>query len=336
MTGASHTRVALSGFGSVGRGFASILVENPDLPIQITVVVDRGGYSLSADGLNPMELLGAKRAGSVARHPSGRAVPFDRAALEESGAKVLVEAASTSFLDGQPGWDYVQMALNTGLDVVLASKGPLVAHWDELYRLASENGSHVGISATHGAPLPVLDLVRFGMSGSRLKSVRALFNSTTGLLLEEMEKSRSLDEAVRVAVEAGVAETDPRLDVEGWDAAAKCVIVGRSLFGGGLQLEDVDRTGIENLTTSEVMEAAEAGTPIKLLCCIEPGHSGAVASVRPSRLASDDPLSTLRAGALGVVYDVEPMGSLFLAAYGAGGVPTAAAVIRDILNLRSI
>jgi homoserine dehydrogenase len=154
------------------------------------------------------------------------------------------------------------------------------------------------------------------------------------LLLEHMENGKSLPEALAVAREAGVVETDPSLDVEGWDAAAKCVIVARSLFAGSLTLEQVDRRGIENLTTAEVQAAATAGTPIKLLCRINNSAAGVRASVQPTRLQSSDPLSTLRNGALGIVYDAEPIGPMFLAAYGSGGTSTAAAVIRDVLNLR--
>jgi homoserine dehydrogenase len=325
--------VALTGFGSVGQAFARILKERPDLPIVITAVADRGGYVEGPGGLSPEELLATKENGSVAAHRLGKQKPFDRQALESSDAQALVELSSTSYSDGQPGWSYAQSALDLGLDVVLASKGPLVAHWDELFELAGEKGRRVGFSATHGAPLPVVDMARFGLAGSRLTSITALFNSTTGLLLEQMEAGRSLAEAISSAQDAGVAETDPSLDVEGWDAAAKCVIVGRALFGRPLRLEDVRRKGIEDLTTGEVQAAARDGTPIKLLSRVDFDADRLNASVSPSRLDAANPLSTLRNGALGIVYDAEPIGPMFLAAYGAGGTPTAAAVIRDILSL---
>src|SRR5579872_2639617 len=329
----SRRRVALTGFGSVGQSLAQILVEYPDLLLSIAMVADRGGVAVAPDGLDPAALLDAKREGSVARHPNGHAGQVTEDDIRDSGAEVLLELASTSYADGEPGWTYVQSALNMGLNVVLASKGPLVAHWDELFDLAARKNRSVRYSATHGAPLPAIDLARFGLSGSTLRGIRALLNSTTGLLLEQMETGKSLEEAVAMASAAGVAETNPSLDIEGWDAAAKCVILGRSLFGGRLALDEVERTGIEKLESREAAEAARHGTPIKLLCTIEPGLSGPRASVRPARLERADPLSTLRDGALGVVYDAEPIGPVFLAAYGAGGRPTAAAVIRDVLNL---
>jgi homoserine dehydrogenase len=342
MTPESTTKVALTGFGSVGRALAEILIEQPGLPIAMTLVADRGGYVMNPDGLNPADVLAAKAQGSVSTHPQGTVDRIDRTVLSASQADVLLELASTNYDDGEPGWTYVQAAFDAGLNVVLASKGPLVAHWDELFAQAKVSGKSVGLSATHGAPVPVVDFARFGLAGSKIIRVRALFNSTTGLLLELMEKGNSLDQAIRIVSSAGVAETNPRLDIEGWDAAAKCVIVGRSLFGGNLSLDQVDRTGIENLTTAEVVDAAAAGTPIKLLCTLDPVAGGVRARVHPECIQPGDPLATLRHGNLGVVYDADPIGPQFVSsAEGwsgqpsvSGGRPTAAAVIRDVLLLQ--
>ncbi len=334
MTAVSRQRVAMSGFGSVGQSLARILEARPDLPITLTAVADRRGYAANPMGLQPRALLAAKQQGSVALHPYGRKGTIDAAVLEGCGAEVFVEAASTSFDDGQPGWEYVQTALAQKLDVVLASKGPLVAHWDELHRRVEESGSRLRFSATHGAPLPAVEFATTALRGSRLRSIRALFNSTTGLLLEEMEQGRSLTEALERIGQAGVAETNPRLDVEGWDAAAKCVIVGRSVFGGRMELGQVDRTGIQGLSISDVQAASQSGGPIKLVSRIRPGDHGPEAIVSPEPLSPSDPLAALRRGALGIVYEAEPIGDLFVAAYGSGGEPTAAAVIRDVLSVR--
>ena len=261
MNGRAEHRIALTGFGSVGASLAGILAGRPDLPMKLTLVGDRGGIAVSPDGLDPEELLAAKSSGSVANHKFGVGAPLTAERLEQSAATVLVEAASTNFEDGQPGWGFVQMAFQIGIDVVLASKGPLVRHWDRLHDLAREQGLRVGYSATHGAPLPVITMGRTGLAGSTISGLRALFNSTTGLLLEHMEQGLTLAEASAAVARDGVAETNPALDIEGWDAAAKCVIVARSLFGGNLELEDVARKGIEGLSTSEVPESGGGWDP---------------------------------------------------------------------------
>ncbi len=333
MTPAPVIRVALIGFGSVGREFAGILRDYPELPLAITLAVDRGGFALDPHGLDPNTLIAAKALGSVARHESGTAANLDSPPIERSIADVMVEASSTNFATGEPGWSYVKAAIEAGLNVVLASKGPLVAHWDELFRLAEAKGVKVAFSASHGAPLPVIEMARAGFGGSRLLGIRALFNSTTGLILEAMERGASLDEGIVEARAGGVVETDPSLDVDGWDASAKCVIVARRVFGARLTLDEVDREGIRGLTTDQVQQAARQGTPIKLLCRIEPAGDRVRAFVSPAKLPAGDPLATLREGALGVVYDAEPVGPMFLAAYGKGGLATAAAVIRDIVAI---
>lgn len=325
--------VAVTGFGSVGRGLARILVDYPEIPIIITAAVDRSGYALDPSGLDPTGLLAAKWAGSLASHMNGRSGRFGMKALRESQAKVLIEASSTNFVDGEPGSTYARMALLAKVSVVLASKGPLVVHWDSLHELAETTGCMIGISATHGAPVPAVDFGRVALRGNRLRGIHALLNSTTGLILEAMENGASFEESVSTARGGGVAETDLSLDTEGWDAAAKCVILARSLFAARMTLEDVERKGIAQLTPREVREAADARTPIKLVADIGQRDGRVKASVWPQRLMPDDPLAGLRHGALGVVYDAAPVGPLFVAAYGKGGIPTAAAVIRDVLTI---
>jgi homoserine dehydrogenase len=334
MTAGGDSRVALSGFGSVGKGLARILADRPQLPITITLVVDRGGFAYDPAGLDPVSLLEAKKQGSVAVHESGQSGQLDMSLLNRATADVLAEAASTSFTDGEPGWSYVKAAFDGSLDVVLASKGPVIAHWDELYARAKQSASKVGIAATHGAPVPALELPRVALAGNDLRSVHALLNSTTGVILETVEGGATLEEGIAKAQADGVAETDPTLDIEGFDAAAKCVILGRKLFGARLELGDVNRQGITGLDAADVQEAARAGTPIRLVSDITVSGEGVSATVRPLRLPADDPLCSLRNGALGVVYDADPVGKMFVSAYAIGGIATAAAMIRDILSFR--
>jgi homoserine dehydrogenase len=327
-------RIALVGFGNVGKGLVHILAKHPELPLMITGVADRGGAAIASKGLDPTSLLAAKQRGSVAEHAAGQRGLAGAAFLDAAHANVLVEAASTNFIDAEPGWSYVQAAMARRMDVVLASKGPLVLYWDELWAKADECGVQVRFAGTTGAPLPAIEVARSALLGSRLKRLHALLNATTGFIIETMEGGASLAEGIRSAQQAGVAETDPTLDIEGFDAAAKCVILANTLFGSSLKLEQVHRQGITALTTEEVQTAARAGTPIRLLADIQRDGETVRASVAPTPLPLGNPLATLRHGALGIVYDAEPVGPIFTAVYKVGGIPTAAAVLRDILSLR--
>jgi homoserine dehydrogenase len=330
-----YFRVALTGFGSVGQGIAEILVNYPDLPIQLVAVADRSGAAVDAAGLHPAELLKAKQGGTVANHPQGSAaMSLSSDLLAECQANILIEAASTNYVDAEPGWTFARTALEQGLDVVLVSKGPLVLHWDELFALAAGKGRTVKFSGTHGSPLPSVDFVRFGLTGSQLRGFRALLNSTTGFVLEAMERGLSYQQALEWSKQQGVIETDPALDLEGVDASAKCVILSRALFNAQIGIDDVSRTGITRITGAEVREAAAAGTPLRLVARVTTKGRGIVeARVQPERLDMDDPLAGLRGGALGVVYDAIPIGQMFIAGYGKGGIATAAAAVRDVLNI---
>ena len=326
--------LAMTGFGSVGQSVAQILRDRPDLPLILTAVCDRGGRAIAPTGLDPAALLRAKaRGGSVAHHDAGGPGSLDREALGRAQADILIEASSTSFVDGEPGWSYVRDALALRLDVVLASKGALVRHWDELFTLARENACRVGFSSTHGAPFPGVGIVHVGLAGTRLTRIRAMLNSTTGLVLESIESGLSWQDALTQARANGVVETDPTLDLEGFDAAAKCVILARAIFQAPINLEDVQRTGITALEAPEIQVAARQRQSIKLVSTIELSGQTVRARVAPERLPASDPLAGLRDGALGAVYEAQPLGWLLAAGHGPGGLATAAAVIRDILTL---
>jgi homoserine dehydrogenase len=334
-------RLALTGFGNVGQGMAILLrdhgseyEERYGVRLVLTGVADRGGAAIDRSGIDPASLLGAKaERGTVAHHPSGQPGLAGTAFLDASGAQVLVEAASTNFVDAEPGWSYAMACLERDMDLVLASKGALVLHFRRLFDEAKRRGKRVLFAGTVGAPLPVIELTERVLVGARIDAVEGILNATTNQILTSMEEGASYEDGLRRAQEIGIAETDPTLDVDGWDAAAKAVIIANFVFGADLKLEDVKREGIRGLTSDELMSARREGNSIRLIARVERGANGVTASVGPMKRSARDTLGGLRNDEAGVLFHTHPFGIVSSTVQSTGGIPTALTVLRDVFNL---
>lgn len=337
-------RIALTGFGNVGQGLATLLLRHGDayrdrygISILLTAVLDRGGTAIDASGLDPDRLLRAKASsGTVAGLEGGGENPGVHEFLERSNADILVEAASTNFVDAEPGWTYVREAISGRVDVVLASKGSLAMHWDALFALARQHGAAVRYSATIGAPLPTLDIARYSLVGGDISTIEGIVNGTTNQILTAMSRGLSYDEGVRQAQELGIAETDPTLDVDGWDAAAKIAILSNAIFGTSLTVFDVTREGIRDVSPDQLRTAAQDGHCIKLIARATRTSNGVQATVGPEPRDTRDALGRLTGDAMGTVFQVVPLGEIAATVESGGhggGISTAMTVLRDLLNL---
>lgn len=337
-------RLAMTGFGNVGRGVAQLLADHRDVyearygvKLLLTAVADRGGAVIDADGLDERSLLQSKRKlGSVAPDVSKADVTAD-AFLLNSQAHVLIEAASTNFEDAEPGWTLIQTALAHDMDVVMASKGALVLHFAELMGLARSRGKSVSYSATIGAPLPVLELINRALIGTTIMGFEGVLNSTANVILQAMMDGKSYDDGVREAQALGVAETDPTLDVDGWDAAAKAAIVANTALGSSLSITEVSRQSIRSITPDEIRAAVHEGSKLKLISAAYRQNGSVVAEARVERRGPSDALGRLRGSEMGIVIHTEPLGDFTATVEDSGGIgggiPTALTVLRDVFNL---
>jgi homoserine dehydrogenase len=334
-------RLALTGFGNVGKGVASLVHEEGEryqseygVRLLLTGVADQGGAAVDLEGLDGSNLLEAKnRHGSVAAAPGGVRGLGGAQFLDRAAAHVLLEAASTNFEDAEPGWTYVREALALKMDVVLASKGALVLHYGPLMNMARDRDARVLFSGTVGAPLPVLELADRVLVGARITGFEGILNSTANYILFQMADGATYEESVRRAQEIGIAETDPTLDVDGWDAAAKAAIVANAVMGANLNLRDIEREGIRHVTAEMLSHARREGQTLKLIARARRSAGGIRAEVRTERRPLADALGRLQGGEMGIVYHTEPLGSVSATVQRVGGIPTALTVLRDVVNL---
>jgi homoserine dehydrogenase len=354
-------RLILAGLGNVGRSFLgllrsqqSLLRERYRVAFVVVGAADSGGAAIDPAGLDVAALLAAKQAGrSVATLPRVGQPEMAGAELARTiDADILLEATPVNLQHGQPGLDIVRAALGRGLHVVLANKGPLVLAYAELAALsdlaAEVGGGQAGeapaarprfrppclrFSACVGGYLPTVNLGRRDLAGARIERVEAVLNGTTQGILRMMEAGVSYAEALAEMQRRGLAETDPTLDVEGWDAANKLVILANAVLGRPTTLADVAVEGITRLTTTDLRAAGERGERIVLLCLAEWQHATYRLSVRPTALPLDHPLARMGGDEMGIVYYTDIGNRLSATTREHDPRPTAAAMLRDVLEI---
>ena len=288
--------LCLVGFGNVGRMFVRLLQEKSatlrerhGIEWRITGLASRRlGWIADPNGLPPDALLAGPMPKGVSPEPGDV-----REWLRAARAHVLFEATSLDRHHGHPAIDHLKAALECGAHAISANKGPIVYAYDELRALAARTGKRFLFESTVMDGTPIFNLFRETLPVVDLRGFRGLLNSTSNVVLTEMERGHSFEQAVRRAQEIGVAETDPSDDLEGWDAAVKVAALCTVLMGAPMKPQDVQRTGISGLDPAAVRAARAAGKPYKLVCRAQRNAAGVSASVRPEQLPLTDPLASL-------------------------------------------
>jgi homoserine dehydrogenase len=204
--------------------------------------------------------------------------------LKQSGIRVMVESLPTNLEDGQPALGLITSALAQGIHVVTVDKGPLVHGLDALKESAREGGSRLGYSGTSGVSIPA------ELRGERVIEIRGVLNGTTNHILTAMRRGGiAFDEALAYAQAEGVAEPDPKLDIEGWDTAAKILILAKTLMGADASLAEVSRIGIGPQTDSLIQIARDTNRTVRLIGRARIWQGRVRVSVAPKLIGPDSP-----------------------------------------------
>lgn len=333
-------KVGLIGFGVVGQGFATLISQKAQdlqnrygLNVQIVAVATRSRGSLYApDGLDTNALLTAIKAGSLDAYPDQTGLQHGLSPLtlaSEGQFDVLIEASPSNLQDGQPAITVCEAALAVGKHIVLANKGALVYGYETLNKAAAANNKRLLFEASVMAGTPSLRLGMQALAGCTISEARGIVNGTTNFILTQMSDGLSYENALAEAQRLGYAETDPTADVEGWDAAAKAVILGAAIFGKQFAFAQMQVKGISQLTAQDVADATAAGERWKLIARVTPDE----ASVQPMRLAISHPLANVSGATNAVTYTTDLMGDITLVGAGAGGVQTGFGILSDLMEI---
>ena len=318
--------VALLGGGTVGSQVARLILEQSD--------------DLAARVGAPLELVGvAVRDSSRPREGVPSALLTDDAtALVARGSDIVVEVMGGI----EPARTLILQAMAAGSSVVTANKALLAADGASLYAAAAAHGVDLYFEASVAGAIPLLRPLRESLAGDRVVKVLGIVNGTTNFILSKMdEEGADYAEVLAEAQRLGYAEADPTADVGGLDAAAKAAILAELAFHTRVTFDDVTCEGITGVTAADVAAARDMGFVIKLLAVAERTEDGrgVIVRVHPTMVPRSHPLASVRDAFNAVFIEAESAGEMMFYGRGAGGAPTASAILGDVVavarNLRS-
>lgn len=318
-------KVAVLGAGTVGSQVVRLIEE------QASDLAARAGAALELQSV------------VVRNVDAPRDVTIDASLLTTDAGEAIDRADLVVELIGgiEPARTLVLRALTQGKTVVTGNKALLAAHGPELQDAAAANGADLYYEAAVAGAVPVVYGLRESLAGDRILRVLGIVNGTTNFILDSMTSSgSSYEEALAEAQRLGFAEADPTADVEGFDAAAKCAILASLAFHTRVSIDDVAVEGITHITAEDIVQAASDGNVIKLLAIAErttgaSGEEGVCVRVHPTLIPKEHALANVNGAFNAVVVDGESAGRLMFYGQGAGGAPTATAVLSDVVAAAS-
>jgi homoserine dehydrogenase len=332
-------RIILVGYGVVGKSVTTILarkyaekIKDYGFNPKIVAIADIDGAVINPRGLSPEKLETLKQRGFPISadpefgHPGMPVLDV----IESVEAEVVVEVTPVNIKNGEPALSHITKAFKTGKHVVTTNKGPLALAMPALTELAEYNNVCLRFSGTVGGGTPILEFAKRCLAGDKILAIRGILNGTTNYILTEMSQNRvTFQEALTNAQKLGYAEREPSMDIDGFDAACKVVILANWIMNKKITLKDVDRTGIRDVSLQALDEAAKKNNTIKLIGSIE----NEKAMVKPMEIPKNNPLCV--SGVLNAItFSTEYAGEQTIIGRGAGGMETASAVLRDLLDIR--
>ena len=318
-----NVNIGLLGCGTVGTSLLELIHE------QREVIAQRTGLVIDVAMV------------SVRDVSKSRTAPIDPTLFTDD-PKQVVESADVDVvvevMGGiDPSRELISKALELGKPVVTANKELLAAHGEELYALADQSGVDLLFEAAVAGGIPIIRPLRESLAGEPITRVMGIVNGTTNFILTKMtEEGMSFADALEEAQKLGYAESDPTADVGGHDAAAKAAIIASLAFGGRVNSDDVYVEGITEITPEDIEFAHRLGHCIKLLAIVEKQESNGAESlcvrVHPSMVPLTHPLANVQESFNAIFVEGDSVGELMFYGRGAGGPPTASAVLGDLID----
>ncbi len=336
-----HYKLALVGFGNVGKAFARLLVRKQEalehrfgITYSITgIATAHHGIAIQPNGLPLEEILKLAEQGEWSlKEFSAWEVNSVDDFVHSVPADVLFENSPVNHETGQPAVNYLNAALGRGMHAVTANKGPVVHAYRDLTALAGQVGKRFMFESSVMDGAPIFSLFRGPLPLVDLRGFIGILNSCTNLLLERMGNGESFEEAVRYAQSIGIAETDPSADIDGWDAAIKVSALSTVLMGIPLLPQQVAREGIRGISTEMIQEARKAGKRWKLVCRAQRDGDILRAQVKPEMVEATSPLFAIGGTSSYVQFELDTLPGLGIVESNPGPETTAYGLLADFIN----
>jgi homoserine dehydrogenase len=312
--------IGLIGFGTVGTGVVKLLQENGDL------IAGRLGAEIRLQRIADIDIR------------KSRGIPVDDALLTTDAADILNDPGIDIVVELMGGYEpartFILAAMTQGKHVVTANKALLATHGDEIFRSAMRHGVNIGFEASVGGTVPVIKALKESLIANRIQSLSAIVNGTSNFILSKMtDEGGSFETVLKEAQALGFAESDPAYDVEGIDAAHKLAILLSLSYGKKVHLSDLYREGITRIGEQDIAFARELGYRIKLLAIAIRRDREIEARLHPTMIPFDHLLANVNGNfnAFHIIGDAAD--SIFLYGQGSGMMPTASAVVSDIVDI---
>lgn len=320
----SHTssgrplNIALFGFGTVGSSVARILVESAPERLHLTHIVNRNVARKRVDWI-PGNVVWSEDPDSV----------LNESAVSAARPDIVVELAGGL----EPAGTWVRKALAAGISVVTANKKLIAYHGLELEQLAAANGAHLLYGAAVAGGIPVIPGLEHGLAGDRVERVEGILNGTCNFILSKMEAGAEYETVLAEAQKLGFAEADPTEDVAGYDARAKLAILMRLALRVQVHPEEIESRPITEVAAIDFSYARDLNCTIRQIARAERVEGRVAATVRPMLVPLTSPLAWSRGTENMVVTTGHYGGDVVFSGHGAGGHPTAVAVVSDLVGL---
>lgn len=315
-------RLAMIGYGNVGRAFARLLAsKRGEYPFRIVAIhtASRGtAYGLAGLGL---EVAFGPPAASIGEF------------LDRSAAEVVIEVTRLNPESGEPAITHIRSAFSRGMHVVTANKGPVAFAF---HQLAAE-AKHAGVEFRHEAVTmdgtPVYSLVRNSLPGVKVLGFKGTLTSTAQLVLEGLRAGKTIEQGIEQARALGLAEADPWFDIDGWDSACKVAALANVLMDARVTPQQVDRKGIGRLTPERLAEVEAKGKRVVLVSRAKRVDGTLKLRVRAEVLDREEMLSSLRGSTTGIILNTDLMGDVAVFSVNPGVEQTAYGVFADVVDI---
>ena len=312
--------VGMIGFGTVGTGVATILLNNAEL------IAKRVGVPIELVRVADLDVK------------TDRGVVLPEGVLTTDAESVLHDPQIDVVVELIGGYDvakrFILTALEQGKHVVTANKALLAIHGEEIFHAAAAAECDLGFEASVGGGIPIIRSLTEGLAANHLSSMFGIMNGTSNYILTRMtEEGKSFPEVLEEARKYGYAEADPTLDVEGIDAAHKLAILVNLSYGTPVNIKEIYTEGISKLSTLDIEFAREFGLTAKLLVIAKLQDGEIEARVHPTLVPSESPIARVSGVYNAIHFIGDAVGDIVLYGKGAGSLPTASAVVSDIIDV---
>ncbi len=330
------------GFGNVNRTLVRLLEDRAQelrerygISFRITGVASRRlGWIADANGLDAASLLALNSDSAPGSWRTKVSAPHNtnvREWLASACADVLFEATSLNVESGQPAVDHIRGTLEHGAHAITANKGPIVHAYRELRDLAAGRGRRFLFESTVMDGVPIFSLFD-QLPAIHLQGFHGILNSTTNVILGEMEQGLSFDDALKKAQSLGVAETDATHDIDGWDAAVKTAALITVLMDVPIRLDQIEHEGIRGLTPQALRNARRDGWPFKLVCRAKCLADGVKASVAPEKVLASSPMGRISGTSSYIYFETDIFPGLAITEENPGLYATAYGLLADFVR----